>query len=63
VAGRHPDVDHDEVGALCADGAEELVGVGNGGDDVEAAFGEQPGQAFAEQDESSAITIRTAAPR
>ena len=47
---RHPHVDHDDVGAVLADGPQQLVGVGHGGDDLEAAVGEQLGQPGPQQD-------------
>ena len=44
VRGRHPHVDHDQAGAVLADRAQQLVAVGHGRGDVEAALGQEPGQ-------------------
>src|SRR6266540_1099890 len=50
VGRRHAHVDHDQVGVVLADSSQQLLGVGHGGGDLEAAVAEQLGQAFAEQD-------------
>ena len=42
---------------------QQLGGVRTGRDDLEAAVGEHPGEPVPQQHESSAITIRMAAPR
>ena len=52
VGRRHPDVHDRHVGPLLADGREQLVGVPDLGDDVEAGLDEQSGDAFAEQTSS-----------
>ena len=49
VGRRHPDVDDHQVGALLADGPQQLLGVGHGRDDLEAAVGQQLGQALPQQ--------------
>ena len=50
VRRRHPDVDDGDVRPVCGDGGEELVGVGALRDHVDAAFAEQGGEPFADQD-------------
>src|SRR5262249_14714374 len=49
VRRRHADVHDCDVGVLVRDLAEQLLGVAGLADDVEAGLGEQPGDAFAEQ--------------
>jgi hypothetical protein len=49
-ARRHPDVGHHDVGAVLGDGAGELVGGADGGDDPVAEAFQEPDQALAEQD-------------
>ncbi len=47
---RHVDVDDGQVGTGLVHGGGERVGVPDGGDDLVACVGEEPGEALAEQD-------------
>ena len=49
VGRRHLDVDDHEVGTLCCDGAEQLVGIAGLGDDLEARLFEEEGNALADE--------------
>ena len=47
--GRHADVDERDIGSLVAHAREQRAGIADLGDDVEPRFGEQRGNALADQ--------------
>ena len=59
VRGRHADVDHDDVGAVRADLAQQVVAVAGLADDLEAGLLEHPAMPARSSTESSPMTTRS----
>ena len=63
VGRRHLDVDHCHVRAAVLNQSDQLVGVLGLGDDLDVCVLEEPDDALAREQESSATTTRMGSPR